>query len=230
MTLSHLNEVIDFWDQPKLLGAACTYEALVAACAERFDAQAYTGVIGHSFACEIAQSLVGQTRRPIQHLILTAPIRDLPLGFANLADKLGASDSTGRLRELVANRPSQASTPEEVSIFWKVIQDILSQPRFYRKFWAQDEKVKEYETLLSTLPQLDGPMWQAGLTDFLMHRQTPQPASCLRTVMLGEKDCYHSNFNEEKKVWGDRGYTVHTYRNSGHFPHIEEDCLNTLKG
>lgn len=227
--LGSLSNRIDFWDQPKLRGDACTFRNLVSACAEKFDSKEYAGIITHSFSGEIAQNMIGRTQRPIDELILVAPIRDLSVGFANLAESLGVGAAEVQtLRGLIQSRKSLASSPAEVGAFWQVVQKILSEPRYYRAFWAREEKLLEFEALAPKLPALDGEMWQTALSDFLTNRQAPQAPNCLRTVILGENDNYYSSFLKEKTHWESLGWRVQTCAQAGHFPHLEADALKFL--
>lgn len=227
LRLEPLKSRIDFWDQPILEGASATFENLLAECAKRYDSGSYSGVIGHSFGCDLAQHLVGRTKRPIEELILLSPIRDLTLGFANFAERIGKTQAADALKAAIAKRPGFASSPEELEKFWLVIQSIMSDPFFYKAYWGTEEKLKEHEQIITQLAPLNIAMWQAGLNDFLLNRKPAPSVAAIRkkSVFLGERDPYYTKVADEERFWKALGYVTSVMQAVGHYTHIEGRAL-----
>lgn len=193
---------------------------------QRYDAGNYQGVIAHSFGCDLALNMTGHTKRPIQEMILLSPIRDLALGFANLGNILGKKTEAAALMQEIEKRNGLSSSAQEIDKFWVMIQAMITDPAFYRAYWADEDHYKLHMEMMPKLPPLDLSMWQTGITDFLRNKTASPPATALKKkVFLGDKDPYYLDVGAEKLAWEKLGFSVGIEKNCGHYPHIEGHAL-----
>jgi alpha-beta hydrolase superfamily lysophospholipase len=128
--LKDIEGVVDFWNQPQLSGAECTFDHLLACVVEKYDSGNYGGIVAHSFGCDLALNALNRVQNPVNQLILISPIRDLPKSFLAFGEKLMGAAKCSELRRLIESREANrgAISPEEIAAFWMVVGGIVAEP------------------------------------------------------------------------------------------------------
>ncbi|GEM_PF-4203456 len=106
---------------------------------------------------------------------------------------------------------------------------IGADPLYYRRFWAQPQKLKAFETVAVELTPLDVKCWQTILVDLILNYQMALNGKKAQ-VYMGAKDPYYGLIRDEETYWKSSGADVSLIENAGHYPHLESDLFGQILG